>query len=74
MYVAFWLIGGTLVLLATLRDIKRHKTDTVSIFPWWAWFNVTQESSPVLYWTCIVAQFLLVAACFVFAFWTPAGN
>ncbi len=74
MYVAFWLVGGAFILVATLRDIQRQRTDTVSIFPWWAWFDVSKEKSPILFWTCISAQFLLVLACVVFAFWTPGGD
>lgn len=74
MYVLFWLVGGTFVLIGTIRDIQRHRTNTVSIFPWWAWFNVTRENNPPLYWTCIAAQFLIVAACIFFAFWKPNGN
>lgn len=74
MYILFWLGGAALVLVATINDLTRHKTNTVGIFPWWAWFSVTKEDSPILYWTCITAQFLLVAACVVFAFWTPSGD
>lgn len=71
MYVAFWLAAAAFMLFVTAKDITRHTTDTVGIFPWWAWFDVSREKRPFLYWTCIAVQFLLAASCVLFAFWTP---
>ncbi|MBI1249070.1 hypothetical protein GC197_14660 [bacterium] len=68
-----WLVGAAFMLFVTVRDILRHRTDTVGIFPWWAWFNVSREKRPFLYWACISGQLLIVAGCLVFAFWTPPG-
>ena len=72
MYTLFWLAGAAFMLAITYRDIKRHTSDTVTIFPWFAWFDVSRERRPFLYWTCISAQVLLAIGAIFVAFYSPA--
>lgn len=69
MNTLFWLAGAAFMLWVTAGDIKRHRSDTVAIFPWFAWFDVSREGRPFLYWTCISVQAAIALAAIFFAFY-----
>jgi hypothetical protein len=47
---------GIALLVITFWDYQKDKTNTVFLFEWWAWFDVSRSSSPSLYWMILAAQ------------------
>ncbi len=52
----FLTLLGVVLLAITYWDYRKEETDTVFILDWWAWFDVSRASFPLLYWLIILAQ------------------
>ena len=52
----FLVLLGIALLLLTYWEYRRDETDTVLIFEWWAWFDVSRASFPLFYWTILTVQ------------------
>ena len=49
---------GVVLLGITYWEYSKDETDTAFIFEWWAWFDVSRSSTPLLYWLIIIAQII----------------
>ena len=56
--MSFYLVAGIVVLYLTYRDFVREETDTIFLFDFWAWFEVSRSSFPLLYWAALIAQLI----------------
>lgn len=56
----FYFVLAAVLLLITYRDYHHDETDTMFLFDWWLWFDVSRADTPLLFWACIGAQ--LIAA------------
>ena len=54
----FYFIMAAILLGITYWDYRRDETDTIFLLDWWAWFDISRGSWPVLYWLCLTAQII----------------
>jgi hypothetical protein len=50
------MVLGIALLLYTLWQVRQGETDTIFLFDWWLWFDISREKNPIIFWCCIFAQ------------------
>jgi hypothetical protein len=49
----FW---GIALLVVTVWEYQREKTNTLFLFKWWLRWDISRHSFPLLYWFILLAQ------------------